>query len=486
MSLNEGSIMKTNRIIAVDLDGTLTLTDTLYESLLSLVRIEPLSLFMLPLWFAKGLAFFKFKVAKNSQLDVTTLPYNELLIDWLRSERANGKKIVLCTATNEFIARAVSEHLQIFDEVIASDGNYNLKGASKRKVLEDRFGNNNYDYVGNSSADIEVWAGSCQAIVVNASCGVQEQANKVTNVSKIFPSTSVKLSDWIIALRVYQWLKNILLFLPLIAAHQFGDIQSLIVLTIAFISLSLCASSVYIINDLFDLESDRRHPRKRNRPFASAKLSIVAGVTFTPLLIIASFALGQIVGLDFLALLMLYFFLSSVYTLLLKRLVLVDCLTLAMLFTLRIIAGAIAVSVPLSFWLLAFSVCIFLSLAMVKRYAELMTEVKAKNNHIHGRSYKVKDAPLLQSLGVSAGYLSILIAMLYIRSENVTTLYAQPELIWLTIPLLLLWISWVWLKAARGEMHDDPIVFAIKDKTSLVVMILTVMVFIFAFNGLSS
>lgn len=322
--------------------------------------------------------------------------------------------------------------------------------------------------------------------MVNASQGVQAQASKVANVSKSFPSASVRLSDWIRALRIHQWLKNTLLFVPLMTAHQLGNIQSLTAVTLAFISFGLCASSVYITNDLLDLESDRRHPRKRNRPFASGKLSVVLGAFYAAILVMASFALGAMVGSDFLAVLMLYFLLTSVYSLLLKRVVLVDCLTLATLFTLRIIAGAGAVLVPLSFWLLAFSVFIFLSLALVKRYAELRVQEKAGNNQAHGRGYEVSDAPLLQTLGVSAGYLSVLIIALYMRSEDVMALYAQPAVIWFAIPLLLFWISWVWLKAARGEMHDDPIVFAIKDKASLVVAGLTVVVFVFATYGLGS
>lgn len=478
--------MSPNNVIAVDLDGTLTLTDTLHESVLLLVRNKPFMLLMLPFWLAKGLAFFKVKVAENSQLDVTTVPYNEPLIDWLRNEKASGKKIVLCSATNERIALAVAEHLQLFDDVMASDAITNLKNVNKRKALEKKYGVKGYDYAGNSSADIEVWAGSRQAIVVNASPKVHAQATQVAPVSQIFPSHSVTISDWLRALRIHQWLKNMLLFAPLLAAHQLGNIQSLSTLVLAFISFSLCASSVYIANDLLDLESDRRHPRKRNRPFAAAKLPIVLGAVLSPLLVVASLALGLMVSSDFLAVLILYFLLTTVYSLVLKRIVLVDCLTLAMLFTLRIIAGAAAVSVSLSFWFMAFSVFIFLSLALVKRYAELLTQVQAGNNHAHGRGYSVTDAPLIQTLGVAAGYSSILVLALYIRSEAVMTLYALPTAIWFAIPLLLFWISWVWLKANRGEMHDDPIVFAFKDKASLVVAGLAAAIFVFAVNGLGS
>lgn len=473
-------------VIVVDLDGTLTPIDTLHESLIALLKNKPLLFLLLPFWLSKGLAFFKVKVSENSELDVTTLPYNEPLIDWLKNQKASGKKIVLCTAANERIAQAVAEHLSIFDDVIASDANVNLKGVKKRKALELRYGERSYDYAGNSSADIEVWAGCRQAIVVNATNAVRTQAKQVATVSQTFPSASVSFADWRRALRVHQWLKNILLFVPLLAAHQLGNIQSLTTLALAFISLSLCASSVYIINDLLDLESDRRHPRKRQRPFAAGKVPIAAGAAVVPLLVVTSFMMGLIVGSDFFAVLILYFLLTTVYSLLLKRIVLVDCLTLAMLFTLRIIAGAAAASVPLSFWLMAFSVFIFLSLALVKRYAELMVQADAGNSHAHGRGYKVSDASLLQTLGVSSGYVSVLVMALYMRSEDVTRLYTIPTVIWLAVPLLLFWISWVWLKANRGEMHDDPIIFAIKDKASLVVAGLTASVFVYAANGLVS
>ena len=231
--------MSSKKVIAVDLDGTLTLTDTLHESILVLVRNKPLFLFILPFWLIKGLAFLKLKVAQNIELDVKNLPYNLPLIDWLKKEKANGKKIVLCTAANERIAKDVSNHLQLFDDVISSDESINLIGVNKRIALQDRFGDKGYDYAGNSRADIEVWASSSKAIVVNASNSIQNEASKITTVSRTFPSASIKFSDWIRALRVYQWSKNLLLFIPLLTSHQLGNFQSLPVLTIAFISFSL-------------------------------------------------------------------------------------------------------------------------------------------------------------------------------------------------------------------------------------------------------
>jgi len=473
-----------NRVIAVDLDGTLTYTDTLHESVVALVRDNPLSLFMLPFWLFKGKAALKAKVANSVDLDVTTLPYNQPLIDWLKENRSAGKKIVLCTAANDRIAQAVSQHLQLFDEVIASDSITNIKSNNKRKALEKRYGLKGYDYAGNSSADIEVWAGSAKAIVVNASNAVKEKASRVACVSKVFSPQPINMSLWRKVFRVHQWLKNTLLFVPLLASHQLDNIQSLFTLILAFVSFSICASAVYITNDLLDLESDRRHPRKRLRPFALAAVPITLGLAISPILLIASLSLGLMVGSVFTAWLVIYFLLTTAYSLSLKRYALVDCLTLAALYTMRIIAGAAAVSITLSFWLLAFSVFIFLSLAFVKRYAELLVQAGIGNSHTHGRGYAVTDAPLIQNLGIAAGYAAVLVFALYLNGETIVTLYSRPEVIWCAVPLMLFWVSWVWMKAHRGEMHDDPMVFAIKDKVSLAVATIIIVTFLIATKGL--
>jgi 4-hydroxybenzoate polyprenyltransferase len=316
--------------------------------------------------------------------------------------------------------------------------------------------------------------------VVNASDAITKQAAQVATVSKVFPPQSVTLSHWLKMLRVHQYLKNLLLFVPLLAAHQLSDVQSLSRLILAFVSFSLCASAVYMANDLFDLESDRKHLRKRHRPFACAALPIKVGVVLAPLFVIASLLLGLVVGTAFTAWLVVYFSLTCAYSLWLKRLALIDCLTLAALYTLRIIAGAAAVAITLSFWLLAFSVFIFLSLAFVKRYAELQVQADAGNSHAQGRGYAVTDAPLIKTLGITAGYAAVLVLALYLHGETVVQLYKTPFLIWFAVLTLLFWISWVWMKAHRGEMHDDPIVFAIKDKASLIAAALIAASFVLA------
>ena len=475
----------TDTAIAVDLDGTLTLTDTLHESALCLLRDRPVNVLALPFWLLGGKAALKARIAERVSLDVTNLPYNTALINWLKEERAAGKWIVLTTATDSRAAQAIADHLGLFDEVLASDGVSNNAGTNKRAALEAKYGVKGYDYAGNSAADIAVWAGARQAIVVNASERIAKRASQVATVSKVFPPQPVTLAHWLKALRVHQYLKNLLLFVPLLAAHQIGNFQSLSTLILAFVSFSLCASAVYVANDLLDLESDRKHPRKRHRPFASAAVQIKAGVVLAPILAVASLSLGLVVGTEFTAWLVVYFSLTCAYSLWLKRLALIDCLTLAALYTLRITAGAAAVAITLSFWLLAFSVFIFLSLAFVKRYAELQVQAEAGNSHALGRGYAVTDAPLIQTLGVTAGYAAVLVLALYLHGETVITLYAQPELIWFAVPLMLFWVSWVWMKAHRGEMHDDPIVFAIKDRSSLAVAVLIAFSFLLAIRGMS-
>ncbi|AVR97165.1 UbiA family prenyltransferase [Pseudoduganella armeniaca] len=476
--------VETSAIIAVDLDGTLTPTDTLYESAVCLLRNNPANLLALPFWLLQGKAVLKSKIADRACLDVTTLPYNRHLIEWLQQQRAAGRKIVLTSATDRRLAQAVADHVGLFDVVLASDGTTNNKGVHKRAALDARYGAEGYDYAGNSAADIAVWAGARQAIVVNASATLARRAARIAPVAKIFPPQAITLTHWRRVFRLHQWLKNLLLFVPLLAAHQAGNVGALATLVLAFFAFSLCASAVYVANDILDLESDRKHPRKRLRPFASAAVPIKLGALLGPSLAAASMMLGTMVGSAFTRWLLFYFVLTCAYSLWLKRIALVDCLTLAALYTLRIVAGAAAVAISLSFWLLAFSIFIFLSLAFVKRYAELRVQASAGSGWAHGRGYAVSDVQFLQMLGVAASYAAVLVLALYLHGDTVATLYVQPELIWFAVPLMLFWVSWVWMKAHRGEMHDDPIVFAAKDRASLAVAALIALCFVLADHGI--
>lgn len=470
--------------LVVDLDGTLTFTDTLYESALVFIRQNPLNFFLIIFWLFQGKSFLKAMLAQRVHLNVESLPYNHDLLAWLKEEKTRGRRLVLCTATNENIANSVAQNLSIFDDVIASERFTNLKGQRKRIVLEAEFGPKGYDYVGDSVPDLFVWSGARKAIMVNPTSKLERQVSEVSEISRVFHRVKPGFFVWFRAVRLHQWLKNILLFVPLAAAHQIDSLQSWQTLGFAFFAFSFCASGVYIVNDLLDLESDRLHARKCHRPFASAVISIPSGFLLASCLFILSLFIGLAVGEGFFAWLVAYLLLTFAYSMALKRLILVDCLVLASLYTLRIVAGAAAVSIVLSFWLLTFSVFIFLSLAFVKRFAELKVQETLGNDYAHGRGYKVTDATLIQVMGVSVGYLAVLVLALYIQSETVALLYQKPEALWLAVPLILFWISWVWFKANRGEMHDDPIVFAMQDKTSFLVGLLVLFFFSFATVGL--
>lgn len=469
--------------LVVDLDGTLLRTDSLHESAVRLLRDHPLDVARLPLWLSRGKAALKREIADRVRLDPTLLPYRTDLIEWLRAERAAGRTLVLCTAADHSIADAVAGHLGLFDAVIASDGELNVAGPRKAETLVLRYGERGFDYAGNSSADLPVWARARRAVVVDAPESVARGARELGTVEREFARAPVGLTQWRRMLRVHQWLKNLLLFIPLVAAHRFADAAGWVTLGLAFLSFSLCASAVYVANDLLDLDSDRAHPRKRERPFAAGTVPLATGVALVPLLLAASLALALPVGGAFPAWLAGYFALTCVYTLLLKRLVLVDCLTLALLYTVRILAGTAAARLESSFWLLAFSTFLFLSLAFVKRYAELLVQAGSGREKAHGRGYYTADAPLVQTFGVASGYGAALVLALYLNSESVTRLYRQPEFAGGAVMVVLFWISWIWLQAHRGRMNDDPVVFAVRDPASLAAGAVFALVLWFAAAG---
>ena len=453
--------------LCVDLDGTLIHSDMLHETVLGLVRVDPLAAFRLPGWLLRGKAELKQQIAKRVDFDPVSLPYNLDFVEWLRHQHAAGRRLILCTASDGSIAQPIAAHLKVFDEVMASNGVVNLAGTDKAKALVERFGERGFDYAGNSVADLAVWEHARRAVIVNASSQLQSDAEACAEVEQVFEGLNSSFAVWRKVLRVHQWLKNALLFVPLFAAHRVADGEAWLALLLAFVAFSLCASSVYIANDLLDLESDRQHPRKCKRPFAAGAVPVWQGVLLAPVLLAASLLVAAEVGSAFLTWLVAYFLVTCLYSIKLKQLVLVDCLTLAMLYTLRIVAGAAAVGMALSFWLLAFSVFLFLSLAFVKRFAELQVQLLHGKHKAAGRGYLTDDAPLVQMLGVAAGFSSVLVLALYLNSEDVLRLYQNPHWVWGNVPVMLFWISWVWLRAHRGEMHDDPLIFAVKDGASL-------------------
>ncbi|HET8869347.1 MAG TPA: UbiA family prenyltransferase, partial [Aquabacterium sp.] len=443
-------------------------SDLLLESFLLLLKRNPFYLFLIPLWLLKGKAVLKAEIARRVDLNAAVLPYTQSFVVWLRERRAHGRPIWLCTASDQRLAQAVADHLGCFDGVLASDGVTNLSGRRKAQALVDRFGEKGFDYCGNHAVDLAVWARARQAVVVNASAALARRAAQVSAVAATFPFAGGGIKAWLKALRVHQWAKNALIFVPVAAAHKLTDVTVLWQALLAFVAFSLCASSVYLLNDLLDLESDRAHHSKCHRPFASGRLNLLHGLLLAPMLLLGAFALSWTgVSLPFVAVLVVYYVVTLAYSFGLKRVVMIDVLTLAGLYTVRIVAGAAATAIPLSFWLLMFSIFIFLSLAIVKRYAELYVMREKGKLSASGRGYHVEDLSLLQNLGSASGYLSILVLALYVNSPEISVMYRHPKVVWFLVPVMLYWVSRIWVETHRGNMHDDPLVYALKDRVSL-------------------
>lgn len=458
--------------LVVDLDGTLCKSDLLYESLCVLLKHRIWCVFLLPIWLWRGKAYLKQQIAQRVTVAVDVLPYHPALLAYLTSQHAHGRRLVLATASDMQLAHDVATHLGIFDTVLASDGITNLSAERKRDRLVALFGVKGFDYAGNSRHDLCVWAVAHQAIVVNAPRRVQVAAAQVTETAQIFDTFPGRVRPFVRALRLHQWLKNLLVFVPLLAAHRLWEVPLLTQALLAFVAFGLCASSVYLLNDLLDLAADRHHPHKRQRPFAAGALPLRVGLVAIPLLLGLSGLVGLLLPPAFLAILALYYSTTLAYSLVLKHEAPLDVLVLAGLYTARVIAGSAATAIWPSGWLMAFTTFLFLSLALVKRYAELIVMIREVGESMaRERNYRVDDRELLSAMGVASGYLAVVILALYLNLVAGQTLFERYDVSWLWCPLLLYWISYVWLIAHRGGMSDDPVVFAMKDRTSRVVAI---------------
>ncbi|GAB5466174.1 MAG: UbiA family prenyltransferase [Candidatus Kapaibacteriales bacterium] len=471
-----------SKILVSDLDDTLISTDLLFEHLLSAIKSNPLVLIMLPLWLAKGKAYLKQQLQTRSNLNHENLPYKKEVIDLIKSYREQGYKTVLATASTQESANAVAEHLGIFDEVHGSRPDYNLKSSNKKETLDKLYGEGNYIYIGDSDADLKVWEGAAGAIIIGRNTAFSRQvAERTSVISEINPPKKPYYKTFIKQIRVYQWVKNILMFLPLLMAHIL-EIGDFITALWAFFAFSFVASSVYVTNDLLDLDSDRTHTRKKNRPLASGAMPLPHGLILAPLLLVAGFAIAVFVipKLMFLFVLITYYIITTAYSFFLKKIAIMDIIVLAILYTIRVIAGSAATGVPTSEWLLAFTMFLFTSLAFVKRYTELLQNEKQNKKKVKGRGYDIEDKLLLLGFGPASGYLSVLIFALYVSSPKVKELYSEPVLLWMIAPLLLYFVTRIWLMAHRGKMTDDPIVFTAKDKYSYVIGFFVMLIIVLA------
>lgn len=451
--------------LCVDLDGTLVKTDTLHDSMLVLVRSHPGHLMQLPSWLSGGKASFKKHLTSVVSLDVAHLPYNQPLLEFLREEHARGRPIYLATGADINLARRVAAHLGLFDDVLASDGRTNLTGNHKLADLESRFGA--FDYIGNAAPDLPLLRRSRRVLVANPHRRLSGmlRANKI-EVDHVFTDRRSPLKVFIKAVRVHQWAKNALIFLPLLLAHALRTGPVLRCL-LAFACFSACASATYIVNDLLDIEADRRHPKKRHRAFASGDLSAASGIVLSGLLFVGSFVAAHWLSSSFVGWLAVYAVTTLAYSLYLKRVALVDVLVLSGLYTLRVLAGGAAAVVPISPWMAAFSIFLFLSLAMVKRFAELQNLREAGAVPRNGRGYLLADIEQLRAFGTSSAYAAVIVFTLYISGRDVAPLYRHPQRMWLMIPLMIWWLNRVWLLASRGDLDEDPLIFALTDPVSL-------------------
>lgn len=453
--------------LCIDLDGTLLRSDLLIESALRLLSAQPWLAVLFPFWLLiGGKARLKREIADRATIDVSSLPFDERVVDLLRQARKEGRRIVLCSAADQRLVDRVAEHLTLFDHALGSDGVRNLAGRHKASELVRLYGHRGFDYAGNAPVDLVVWREARRGWVVNAGEALRNKAARLCEIEHNLPKEGGGLLRWLKAARLHQWLKNLLVFVPLFASHQLLDPGDALRAVGAFVAFGLCASGVYLLNDLLDLDSDRQHPRKRLRPFAAGDLAVGKGMLAALLLASAGLGMALVVSPAFMLVLGGYYLITLAYSVRLKRVAILDVMILAALYTVRIIGGAVAIGVVLSFWLLAFSVFLFLSLALLKRYAELVLVQAEGKTFALGRGYGTDDLPLVQSMGAASGYASVLVLALYINSPESQVLYSHPQVLWLICPVALYWITRAWMITHRGGMHDDPVVFAVRDRVS--------------------
>jgi len=449
--------------LVVDLDGSLLHTDTLVESLFDVARRQPLQLLRLPAWLAGGRAHLKQSLARRALVDVRVLPLADDLLAHLRALKHAGRHLVLATGADARIAQAVADELGLFDAVLASDGRVNLSGTAKRDRLVAEFGERGFDYVGNSARDLPVWAAARRALLVRPSQRLAAAAARVAAVERKFGDGRPSWRDYLSAMRPQHWLKNLLLLVPLLAGHQLYDLPKLLAALLGCLCFSLAASGVYLLNDLFDLPADRRHPYKKARALASGRIPLLHGLLFVPALWLVAALLALWLTPPFMGALASYAVLMLAYSMRLKNYPMVDTLALAVGYSLRIYAGSLAVAVAVSPWLLVCSTALFLGLALLKRYAELVTLRPGLGPGGRVRGYGVGDAALVAGLGTAADCIAVVLLALY---PVVGAPEAPQWKFWLLSALLLFWTGHMWLMAHRGRIHDDLVAFALRDPLS--------------------
>ena len=461
--------------LVVDPDGTLLRSDMLHESFWSAAGRDWRSLFSAAVALWSGRAALKRSLATAAGIDPATLPYDEEVIAHVRAWRSRGGRTALVTAGDEILARAIADHLGIFDEVHGSNASLNLKGERKAKFVEERFGAEGFVYMGNNAADSPVWERAGKVITVNAPAALRRNAERVSADVEHLSTFKPEFGNYLKALRPHQWMKNVLVFLPMLAAHRLNA-ETFVLALLAFATFGFFSSSVYILNDFIDLSADRAHPRKKVRAFASGRVPMSHGTRMAAALILLGTVFAVALGWKFALVMLSYFLLATAYSLHLKRRIVIDIFTLAGLYSIRIVAGGVATEIPLSVWLLTFSAFFFLALAAVKRQTELIDMAKRGVPMASGRGYHVDDLPIISMIAIGAGYVSVLVLAFYVNSPAVLELYSRPQALWGVCAVQAYWITRTVMVAHRGAMHDDPIIYAAGDRTSQVCL-----GFVFAF-----
>ncbi|NIN70682.1 MAG: UbiA family prenyltransferase [Gemmatimonadetes bacterium] len=452
--------------LIMDVDGTLIRSDLLWEGFAWILTRRPRRLLPALLALSRGRPSLKAFLARESAIDIDDLPLEPAALELIDDARAAGAKVILASAAHESQVEDLKDRVGA-DLAWGSDGVTNLKGSRKLSLIQQHF--DEFDYVGNSLADLPLWKAARRAIAVNAG---PFTLRKATSLRPDIIVRHIRTSTWrlwIRQLRPHHWAKNALLFVPALAAHLSPSVELAVQLLAGFAAFSATASAVYLFNDLADLASDRAHPRKRHRPLAAGKISIPAALVAGLLSVVAAAVVAWQLSPRFAGVLAAYLVITYAYSLSLKQHLAIDVITLATLYTVRIVAGAVLVEVPLSRWFLAFSIFLFLALALAKRAVELRGAAARNATKIAGRGYRPEDLRTLSAMGVAAAAASALVYCLYITGDDVTRLYANPDLLWIGLPLFLYWNLRLWLFADRGTLQEDPVAFALKDPITYVV-----------------
>lgn len=452
--------------LCVDLDGTLIRTNTLLETALGALKKNPLFIISLIQALPRGKAQVKRLIGEQFSADPSTLPYNKEFLAWITNEHAHGRKLILATASDELIARTIAHHLGIFSDVIASTPKASVTAGGKALVLCNIFGTNGFSYAGNSRDDLAVWNCAKSAIVVDAPTSIVSRIKKDSIIEKQF--TTIKILPLkVIAktMRIHQWVKNALLFIPALAAHELVRTDVALHAVFGFLSFSLLASAVYIINDITDIPSDRAHATKKYRPIASGAIYINHAIILGLVCAIGSIAIATItLPVSFFWILGIYLAINICYSIFAKKIAYVDILILASLYVLRIFAGSFATGIATSKWLFVWTLFFFLSLAIMKRVIELLKHTKEEK--IHGRGYQKRDRVFLEYAGIVAAGVSVIVLVLYIHSPSISALYTSPPLLWGVVAIVVAWLCRIWTLALEGKLPDDPVLFAAKDPIS--------------------